>query len=131
MVLTTQFNATPSERMDMEKLAGVVNDAITAVSRKTRLPEHEVLDILEKVRVNMVGDLKHAIQTLEDAGEIPHVDPEQLSMALEAVIGSIAEATDLNTDEITEVLTMQQGATFDNVVFHLRTRSRIGRSNHV
>ena len=131
MVLTQKFNVTASERMDMEKLAGVLNDAITAISGKTGLPENDVLDILEKVRVARVGDLRHAVRSLEDQGAIPAVDPGLLGMALEEAILAIADATDLSTDEITDVLTMERGATFDHVIMHLRTRSCVGRSNHV
>jgi hypothetical protein len=131
MVLTTQFDVSPSEKMDMEKLATVINEAITAISSKTSLPENEVLDILEKVRVDMVGNLKKAIQALEERGEIPNVDPGRLGMAIEEAIEAISAATDLNTDEITEVLTWVEGASFDHIVYSLRTRSRIGRSDHV
>ena len=131
MVLTMQFDVPASERMDMEKLAMVVNDGITSISGKTGLPENEVLDLLEKVRVEMVGDLKKAIIALEERGAIPNLDPGLLGMALEEAIGAIVEATDLNTNEVTEVLTTQEGASFDRIVFHLRSRSCIGRANHV
>lgn len=131
MAQTTPYEGTPRERIDMQKLGGVVSNAVTSISTKTGLPENEVLDIMEKVRVEMVGDLKGAILTLESNGAIPNVNADKLSMAMEEAIETIADATDLDTDEITEVFTKEEGASLDHIIFRLRERSRVDRSNQV
>lgn len=131
MMMPTQFTSNPSERVDMQKLGTVVENAVRSISAKTSLAENEVLDILEKVRVTMVGELRRAVEILEARGMIQAVDESRLSAAIEEAIEEISNATDLNTDEITEVFTKEEGASLEHIVFRLRARSVLDRANHV
>ena len=131
MMLTTQTISDPTERIDVQKLGEVVEDAILLISAKTGLDEEHVLDILEKVRVPMVGELKNTLEILEARGMIQPLDKDRMCAAIKSAISSIAHATDLSTAEITEVFCKQDGASLEHIIFRLRARSILNRSNHV
>lgn len=132
MMQTSQFTvtATGPDKQNIEKLGAVVNEAITSISVASDLSTMEVLNLLEKVHVEMVSELKGAVETLEDRGELKRVDPEKLSKAIEKAIDAISNATDLDTDQITEIFAAQPDASVDNIVHRLRVKGAANRFWH-
>ena len=117
------------DKVNVEKLRKVVNDAVMAISSTTSLPASEVLDILENIRVETVGKLREAIETLGSQRQTLSVDKDKLSKAIEKAIESIADATGLDTDEITMIFTKENDASVNNIVLRLRAQSKHDRAN--
>lgn len=117
------------DRVDVEKLARVVNEAVAAIAVSTNLPASEVLDILESIHVEMVGELETTLMAMGEkrAGK---VDVAKMSRAIEKAIASISHATDLDTDEITTVFSKKPGASVEDVVSRLHEKSRADRGNY-
>lgn len=111
------------ERSDMSKLQDVMEESILAVAEKNHLEAREVIDLLEKLKVNRVAKIRAAIDQMgsRDAGA--------LSSGLEKVIHAIAIATDLDTDEITDILTARSDASLEELAWKLREKSRSNRWN--
>jgi hypothetical protein len=130
MMPTTQFDESDLafEKANIGKLEKVVNDAVTAISAKTSLPVNEVLEVLENVRVEMVGEIRGAVDSLGNLSAVKHADAAKLSKAIEDAIGTIANATDLDTDEITWIFTRKPGAGVEDIVFRLNEKSKFDRS---
>jgi uncharacterized protein YidB (DUF937 family) len=132
----TQFHASPEvlaemERVDMEKLGNIVQGAVSSVSYQTGMTENEVMSLVCKLRVEMVGEIKGVLDNLAARGELSYPDTAKLGRILEGAIRSIADATDLDTAEITEILSREPWTSVDIVVKPLRIRSRIDRSDQV
>ncbi len=130
--IASQFTASPSvlaamERQDMEKLEKVIKEAISSVSSSTGLSESEVMDVFWNVRVQMTSELRSAISSLQQQGVIKQTDPVKLALAMEHAIRMIAEATDLNTDELTDMFTRLKGASWEKFIARIRTKSRMDR----
>lgn len=130
MMQTTQLDGDELafEKANLGKLDKVVNDAITAISTKTSLPVSEVREIMGNVRVELVGEIRGVIDTLGNLNAVKHADAAKLSSAIEDAIESIANATDLDTDEITEIFTKEAGASVEDVVSRLYAKSKADRS---
>ncbi len=129
---STQFTASPAvlaamEREDIEKLEKVLKDAISHVCSSTGLSESEAMDVLWNVRVELSSQLKGAIESLQRQSVIKQTDSAKLATALEGAIRMISDATDLNTDEITDMFTRLKGANWDKIVARIRTKSRMDR----
>lgn len=116
------------EKANLGKLDRVVNDAITAISTKTGLSVNEAREIMANLRVEMVGEIRGVIDTLGNLNAVKHADAAKLSGAIEDAIESIANATDLVTDEITEIFTQEAGASIEDVVSRLYAKSKADRS---
>jgi|GEM_PF-4264014 len=132
----TQFHASPEvlaemERVDMEKLANIVQGVVSSVSYQTGMTENEVMSTLGKLRIEMVGQIKDMLDDLATQGELSYPDTAKLGRILESAIRNIADATDLDTDEITEILSRKPWTSIDMVVEPLRMRSRIDRADQV
>jgi uncharacterized hydantoinase/oxoprolinase family protein len=132
MMPTPQFTVTAAgpDKRDIEKLGNVIKEAVMSISNASSLSADEVLDLLEKVHVEMVRELQGRVESLEDRGEIRRVDPVTLSNAIEEAIEVIATATDLDTEEITDIFTAEPGASVDNIVHRLRAKSTHNRFWH-
>lgn len=132
----TQFHASPDvlaemERVDVEKLGNIVQGAVSSISYQTGMTENEVMSTLGKLRIEMVGQLKGVLDNLVANGELSYPDTSKLSRILEGAIRSIADATDLDTDEITEILSKEPWTSIGTVIGPLRMRSRIDRADQV
>lgn len=132
----TQFHASPEalvemERADMDKLSNIVKDAISSASQQTGLTEDDVMIVLGKLQVEMLGQMKGHLDMLMAQGEIERVDTRRLSNALESAIRSIAEATDLATAQITEIFVIEKWSNVDSIVESLRIMSRADRADQV
>lgn len=114
------------DRVDMEKLVRVVNEAVAAIAVSTSLPAHEVLGILESIHVEMVGDIKAALMAMGEK----KMDVAKLSRAIEKAIASISHATDLDTNEITTIFSKKPGASVEDVVCRLHEQSRVDRAGY-
>lgn len=115
----------PMERVDISKLQDVFRESLMDVSASTNLEMLEIVEILENIRVEKVGEIRKAVENLGKHGE--KVEP--LSMGLEKVIEATSVATDLNTDEITEILTEKSDASVEDLVLRLHEKSKHDRFN--
>ncbi len=118
------------DRVDMEKLVRVVSEAVTAVAISTNLPADDVLDILENIHVEMVGQLKTVLMRMGDDRVSQGMDAKKMSRAIEKAIASISWATDLDTDEITTIFSTKPGASMEDVVYRLHAQSRLDRAGY-
>lgn len=117
------------DRVDVEKLVRVVNDAVAAIAVSTNLPANEVLDILENVHVEMVSELETTLMAMAEK-RTDKVDVAKMSRAIEKAIASISHATDLDTDEITTIFSKKPGASVEDVVCRLHEQSRVDRAGY-
>ena len=115
----------PMERVDISKLQDVFRESLMDVSASTNLEMLEIVEILENIRVEKVGEIRKAVENLGKYDE--KVEP--LSMGLEKVIEATSVATDLNTDEITEILTEKSDASVEDLVLRLHEKSKHDRFN--
>ena len=132
----TQFHASPEilakmERTDTDKLCNIVKDAISSASYSCGISEDALVQILGKLQVEMVGQMKGYLESLMMRGEIDRMDAKNLSKALETAIRSIADATDLDTSEICEIFVREKFSNLDVIVESLRARSRMDRADQV
>src|SRR5208283_533041 len=111
MMTTQQFESWKFEIENFKKLNKFVDQTISTMATSTNLQPNEALSILENIQVEMVSELRDAVEMLEDADVEPNsLDPEKLSWEIEKVIEAISFATDLNTEEITTIFSKKQGA---------------------
>lgn len=122
IMFTTEDNM---EEVDISKLQDVFKESLMDVSASTDLGMLEIVEILEKIRVEKVGEIRKAVENLGKYDE--KVEP--LSMGLEKVIEATSVATDLNTDEITEILTEKSDASVEDLVLRLHEKSKHDRYN--
>ena len=101
------------------------------MATSTNLRPNEVLSILENIQVKMVGELRDAVEEIEDIDivESNRVDPEKLSWEIERVIEAISFATDLNTEEITTIFSNKPGASVADVSYRLHKQSAHDRAS--
>lgn len=112
------------EKMDIKKLNQFVDQTISTMAVSTNLQPSEALDILENIQIEMVGELRDAVEALGNVKEAAkRVDPEKLSWEIEKAIEAISVATDLDTDEITTIFSMKPGASLADVSFRLHKQS--------
>lgn len=130
MMPTTQFveDDLAFEKANFGKLEKTVNEAITGVSALTGLPVNEVLEVMGSIRVEMVGEIRGAIDALGNLNAVKHADAAKLSKAIEWAIESVANATDLDTDEITYIFTKRPGADMEDIVSRLYAKSKTDRA---
>ncbi len=93
-----------AERVDLDKLGKIVDDAFALVSKETSLPALEVLC--------KVGEIELAT----------------LKQATDAAITKISDATDLDTAQITDIFKANRAAGIDVLVHRLREQSLLNRA---
>jgi len=114
------------EKMDIKKLIKFVDQTVSTMAASTNLQPGEALNILENIQVEMVGELRNAVNAL---GEVSFVDPAKLSMEIEKAIAAISVATDLNTEEITTIFSSKPGASLGDVTYRLHRQSAHDRES--
>ncbi len=129
-----QYYASPAvlaemERQDLDKLSNIVKEAMSSICSKTGLEQSEVLSIFGKARVERVDQLKGALDALETSGEMVRTDTAMLAREMEHAIAVIAEATQLDTDEISDVFSRERGSSLEIVIKRLRSRSKRDRAD--
>jgi len=92
------------EQQDLRKLVNFVEEAFESIAKLTRLPVSEVLHIIEEV------------------------DVAQLRQATQDAIKTIANATALDTAQITAIFKANRAANIDDIVNRLHEESRIQRA---
>ncbi len=93
------------EEVIVEQLHGVVEEAIDSISKATALPQDEVMRILEEV------------------------DTAKFKAASIRAIRRISIATDLNSEEISEIFMEKRFASMDDLVNRFREKSKADRKN--
>ena len=111
--------------MDIEKLGMIVNESIKAFSITTHLAQNEVVEILGKIDVEMLDEVQAAVDNLKG---IDGIDTVRIAVAVEETIKAIAATTNLDTDEISAILTERNGASVEDIVRRLHEKSRVPRS---
>ena len=131
MMTTQQFERWKYEIENIKKLSKFVDRTISSMATSTNLRPNEVLSILENIQVKMVGELRDAVEEIEDIDivESNRVDPEKLSWEIERVIEAISFATDLNTEEITTIFSNKPGASVADVSYRLHKQSAHDRAS--
>ncbi len=119
------LTAREQETADVSKLHDLLDESISFVSEATHLAREDIVDLLEHMHVERVADLKPTIMEMSQFGGIA----EPLSDGIAGMIHNLAEATDLDTDEITSVFCEKCDAGLDDVVSRLREKSRSNRWN--
>ena len=112
------------EQIDLEKLRAVLDAAIDRVAKASGFSKMEALEVLERVRVEMIGEIKRALEALDNGALVQHTDEAQLVKSVGQAIASICNATNLDTDEVTTILTEEVGAPTDTLVHRLRAKTR-------
>ena len=124
MMTTQQSERMAFEKVEIEKLEKFVNETVSTMAASTNLEPSEALDILENIQVEMVGELRSVVNVLGNAKEAAkRVDPAKLSWEIEKAIEAISVATDLDTDEITTIFSMNPGASLADVSYRLHRQS--------
>ena len=113
------------EQEDVFKLKNLLEGAIASVSNTTRLARQDIVELIEHMHVDRVSELQPAIMEMERFG--PLAGP--LATGLAGMIRDLSVATDLDTDEITAVLSESEQASLDDLVSRLREKSRNNRWN--
>jgi hypothetical protein len=114
------------EKMDVEKLGMIVNESIKAFSITTHLAQNEVVEILGKIDVEVLNEVQAAVENLKG---IEGIDTVRIAVAVEETIKAIAATTNLDTEEISKILTARHGATVEDIVHRLYEKSRVIRSH--
>ncbi|MBI3903028.1 MAG: hypothetical protein HY306_08855 [Nitrosomonadales bacterium] len=111
------------KEMDIARLEEFVNGTVQAMAVSTSLKAEEVLDILENIQVEMVGELRVAVEVLDNTKVLTRVDSRKLAQEIEKTIEAISNATALDTDEITEIFSDKPGASLADVTLRLHQKS--------
>ena len=113
-------------KMDIERLGMIVNESIKAFSITTHLAQNEVVEILGKINVGVLDEVQTAVENLKG---IEGIDTIRIAVAVEETIKAIAATTNLDTNEISRILTERNGATVEDIVNRLYQQSRMLRSH--
>jgi len=117
------------EKQDIAQLEEFVNDAVSRMAASTNVRREDALEILENIHVEMVGELRHAVETLGNSNRVvKRIDSNKLIHEIEKTIAAISNATDLDTDEITTIFSKEPGASLADVSYRLHVRSQYDRS---
>ena len=114
-------------RVDIERLEQFLNETVSEMAASTNLKPEEALEILENVHVEMVGELREAVETVGNVKNMKLVDTEKLSQEIEKAIAAISNATDLDTDEITTIFSKNPGASLADISYKLHEKSKLDR----
>ena len=124
MMTTQQSERLAFEKVEIEKLERFVDETVSKMAASTSLQPNEALDILENIQIEMVGEIRNAVEALgNDKESVKRVDPAKLSWEIEKAIEAISVATDLDTNEITTIFSMKPGASLADVSYRLHEQS--------
>jgi len=130
MKTTLEAERADFEKMHIESLEKFVNDAVANMASSISLHPDEALDILENIQVEMMGEIRTAVDALgTDKLAAKRVDPLKLSWEIKKAIEAISFATDLNTDEITTIFSVKPGASLADVSYRLHVQSAHDRES--
>ena len=113
------------EQDDIKKLTKIVEDAFGAIANVTGLSDKEVLRVMEDLHVDMLKDVLnegiHA-DTLKEG-----VDMEVLEKGIQDAIKVISLATDLHTQQISDIFTEKKNTNINDIVNRLHNNSQSNR----
>lgn len=131
MMTTSQSQKWEHEKADAERFEKFMGEKVSAMATSISLELEEVLDILQNIHVEMVGELRTAVEALEGTQRaLQRVDSAKLSREIERLIEAVSYATDLDTEEITDIFSGKPGASLSDVSLRLHERSREYRFTH-
>jgi len=105
------------EHDDMEKLSKIVEGSFKAIASATGLSEREVIHAIEDTHVDMLKDvLKEGINV------------DVLKEGIREAIKNIALATDLDTEQITDIFSAKKGTNRKDIVSRLYGSMRASRA---
>ena len=99
---------------DIEKLSKIVEVSFKAIASATGLSEKEVLHAIENTHVDMLKDV------LKDV-----INVDVLKEGIREAIKNIALATDLDTEQITDIFSAKKGTNLKDIVSRLYDLSLI------
>lgn len=105
-----------ADQDDIKKLSKVVKEAFGAIAKAAGISEKEVLHVIGGIHVDMLKDvLKEDI----------HADV--LKESIQEAIKSISLATDLDTEQITDIFSAKRDANLNDIVIQLHDRMQVNR----
>ena len=102
---------------DIEKLSKIVEGSFRAIASATGLSEKEVLHAIENTHVDMLKDV------LKDV-----INVDVLKEGIREAIKNIALATDLDTEQITDIFSAKKGTNLKDIVSRLYDSMRASRA---
>ena len=102
---------------DIEKLSKIVEGSFKAIASATGLSEMEVLHAIENTHVDMLKDV------LKDV-----INVDVLKEGIREAIKNIALATDLDTEQITDIFSAKKGTNLKDIVSRLYDSMRASRA---
>ena len=126
MMTAQQTELFDFEEMYIKKLEQFVNQIVSTMATSVNLQPREALDILECIQVEMLDELQNKVNALEDDihnEPVRRVGSIKLSWEIEKAIKAISFATDLNTEEVTTILSKKPGASLADVSYRLHKQS--------
>ena len=105
------------EHDDMEKLSKIVEGSFKAIASATGLSENEVIHAIENTHVDMLKDV------LKDG-----INVDVLKEGIREAIKNIALATDLDTEQITDIFSAKKGTNLNDIVNRLYDSMRASRA---
>ncbi len=124
------FDPANSELLDkkLDKVHKFVGDTVETMAQSLSVSPDEALEILIKVHVAMMGDLKKTVNSFTDEKLFHRVDRDKMCSEIEDVIKAISDATALDTEEITDIFAKNLDANLADISYRLHLRSLINRS---
>ena len=105
-----------ADQDDIKKLSKIVKEAFGAIAKAAGISEKEVLHVIGGIHVDMLKDvLKEDI----------HADV--LKESIQEAIKSISLATDLDTEQITDIFSAKRDANLNDIVIQLHDRMQVNR----
>jgi len=105
-----------ADQDDIKKLNKVVEEAFGAIANAAGISEKEVLRVIGDIHVDMLKDVLK-----EDIHE------DVLKESIQEAIKSISLATDLDTEQITDIFSAKRDANLDDIVIQLHDRMQVNR----
>lgn len=117
-----------AEQVETEIMCLAVIETISSILTATRLSEHEVLEILEKVSVDTVGEIENVIAPLNDFDPVKRIGATKLGAIIKEAIVEMADLAEIQPDELACILTRKNDGAVENIVGWLRAGNRIGQT---
>ena len=105
-----------ADQDDIKKLSKIVKEAFGAIAKAAGISEKEVLHVIGGIHVDM---LKNVLK--ED------IHADVLKESIQEAIKSISLATDLDTEQITDIFSAKRDANLNDIVIQLHDRMQVNR----
>ena len=105
-----------ADQDDIKKLSKIVKEAFGAIAKAAGISEKEVLHVIGDIHVDMLKDVLK-----EDIHE------DVLKESIQEAIKSISLATDLNTEQISDIFSAKRDSNLNDIVIQLHDRMQVSR----